>query len=164
MVKKVVSDLGLGGSVRFGYRDAMGGTCPSEGTDTLMILCENNWDFLFMIKEFAKAGWGRHDWSGRLEPGHERPWSSVRGIEICLGQWSKQSHALGRNVLGLIWDKIDAERLKVEESGCCTRVLATGIERQGPVTKKIGAQVKRYRCLDYKELRRWCCLYRNKGV
>lgn len=137
-----------------------------------MILSENNWDFLFMIKEFAKAGWGRRGCSGRLEPGHESPWSSVRGIELCTGQWSKQSHALGRNILDLIWDKIDVERLKVEESGCCTRVLATGIERQGPVTKKIGqfiafeggAQVKSYRCLDYKELRRWCCLCRNKGV
>lgn len=42
MVKKVVSDLGLGGSVRFGYKHVMGGKCPSQGIDTLMILSENN--------------------------------------------------------------------------------------------------------------------------
>lgn len=75
-------NLGFEGLVRFGYRDMMEGKCLSEGMYIFRILFENNWGFLFVIKEFVKVGWGGCGWSGGLELSYE--W--FLGF-MCNGRW-----------------------------------------------------------------------------
>lgn len=109
--------LGLEGLVRFEYRNVMEGKYPIEGMDTLTILFENNWDFLFVtrVKSLLKPNEGvvagAVGWS-QVMTGLGFLWAMC--IELCTGQWSKQSHVFGRLISDIIWDKINVESLKAE--------------------------------------------------